>query len=407
MTKQLESALSKQKKQTKREVLQIAGSLGIPIGGSRKVEVPGRNGYVYVRLRDNANEVIQAFNNKVSPAYNLPVIVERQGGRYVVVSVDTLRYQNNWNSFAPFLPRHGATHAFGSGDPVWVDTQQFMPMLVIPSGTDGGPNVVVSSYILQRANGTWLNISDQGTSSFAPYLPTGSSAVMGLVYMDAGTGYAGFVINSGSHFSNSVTGSSAIVPYLPVLSNPNYIPLAGIRLVSGTTSIKWDNIYDTRQFLHTQPTGTGGSSPAASQYFAIASSDYTETTISGATPAPLYFNTELVDDNDIVSLAGDNLSLIFNQAGWYSVNLVIQYAVNGGSAASGDGVFNIEINNTGAFDNAFLDVYVKAGEIHNYNNVFMNCSVDMEINDEISVEVSKTSGDDVNALIQEIRIQKL
>ena len=117
------------------------------------VEVPNRNSFVYVRLRDNQNEVIQAYNNKVAASYNLPVVVERQNNRYVVVGVDTLRYQNNWNSFAPFLPIHGNAHSFnpetgGGGDVVWVYPRQFMPALIIPSGTNGGPNVFFAPYTL-------------------------------------------------------------------------------------------------------------------------------------------------------------------------------------------------------------------------------------------------------------------
>jgi hypothetical protein len=135
MTKRLKDALKKQKKSTRQSKLQISGSLGIPIGGQKLVEVPNRNSFVYVKLRDNQNEVIQAFNNKVAPSYGLPVIVERQHNRYVVLDVDTIRYQNDWNSFAPYLPRHGNTHSFntesgGGGDIVWVHNRQFMPFLL-------------------------------------------------------------------------------------------------------------------------------------------------------------------------------------------------------------------------------------------------------------------------------------
>ncbi|MEM4722087.1 MAG: hypothetical protein QXT73_08525, partial [Candidatus Methanomethylicaceae archaeon] len=50
-----------EKKENRRYI--IPGVLGISIGGRRYVEVPNRPGYVYVRLRQSQNELIQAFNN--------------------------------------------------------------------------------------------------------------------------------------------------------------------------------------------------------------------------------------------------------------------------------------------------------------------------------------------------------
>jgi hypothetical protein len=262
MTKKLVQALKRQKKQSKQEVLQLAGSLGIPMGGQKRVEVPNRNSFVYVRLRDNQNEVIQAFNNKVAASYGLPIIVERQGSRYTVVGVDTLRYQNNWNSYSPYLARHGNTHSFstengGGGDIVWTYIRQFMPALIMPSGSTGGPNAILNAYTLKNSDGTWKYIGVTGTPSFLPYKPTGTLAVMTLVYLDSQSGNPYLTVGS-SYFSASITGSAQIVPYIPTLSDPNAIPLAAVRLVSGTSFIGWDNIYDARQFIHTTPTGTGG-----------------------------------------------------------------------------------------------------------------------------------------------------
>lgn len=265
MTRKLKDALKKQKKTTKKQIPQIYGMLGIPINGAKTVEVANRNSYVYVRLRNNQSEVIQAFNNKVSPAYNLPVIVERQGNRYTVVSVDTERYENNWNSFAPFLPRHGNTHSFdiesgGAGDIVWVHSRQFMPMLTLPSGSTGGSNVVVASYTLKNDDNTWKYVGNTGTPSITPYNPTSpTGAVMVLVYLDIASGNPMLIAGTGTVFSNTLTGTNQIVPYIPSLTNPaTQIPLGAVRLVTGTSRISWDNIYDVRQFLHGVPTGSGG-----------------------------------------------------------------------------------------------------------------------------------------------------
>jgi hypothetical protein len=450
MTKKLYDALSKKDKQSKPK--EILGLLGIPLNGRKYVEVPNRGGFVYVRLRDNQNEVIQAYNNKVSPVYDLAVVVVWEGGRNVVKSVDTQRYGNiQGNNYSAYLPRHGNSHSFnkaagGGGDIVWVDSQQIMPLLAMPSGTYGGPNVYIAPMVFRNVEtGVWMYMGNTGTQSFLPYIPNGSDACMALVYMDVLTGNPGIVVNSGTYFSNALTGTNEILPYIPQITNPNWIPDAAIRLVTGTSAIGWDNIYDVRQFVPHQPTGTtfffqsegiplgtastlnvvgtnygltisgstarlfitGSIGGGAGGQFAVVSSDYTESVLTGTSPVPLYFNAELVDDDDLVSLAGDNLSIVFNQDGWYSVNLVVQYAVDDGNSLAADGYFNIEINNTGASDNAYLDVYTKTGEVHNYNNKFMNCTVDMTANDEISIEVENHTGYNLNILIQELRVQKL
>lgn len=265
MTKKLQLALEAQKQQTKQEVPQIAGVLGIPLNGQKRVEVPGRNSYVFVRLRSNQSEVVQAFNNKVSPAYNLPVLVERDGNRYVVASVDTKRYENNWNSQSAFLPRHGNTHSFdiesgGGGDIVWVYPRQITPILAMPSGSSGAGNVIINPYILRNNDGTWRHVGNTGTANITQYNPTGSNdAIIALIYLDALSGNPYLLINSGTVFSNTITGSSQLVSYIPAITNQaTQIPLAAIRLITGTRQISWDNIYDVRQFLHTIPTGSGG-----------------------------------------------------------------------------------------------------------------------------------------------------
>lgn len=261
MSKKLLKAVKQQKKQSEPSKLQILGTLGVPLGGQRLVEVPNRNSFVYVQLRSNQNEVIQAFNNKVSPSYGLPVIVQREGTRYIVLGVDTQRYQSNWNSFSSYLPRHGNTHSFepetgGGGDVTFVFSKQFMPLLSIPSGSLGGPNVIISPYTLKMDNGTWKYVGNTGTASLLQYIPTGSNAVMVLIYIDADTGNPGLVVGSGAYFANTITGAAGVVPFIPQISNPNWIPDAAIRLVTGTATIGWDNIYDVRQFLRYSPTGT-------------------------------------------------------------------------------------------------------------------------------------------------------
>jgi hypothetical protein len=238
----------------------IGGKLGLPIDGTRQVNVPNRPGFVYVRLRDDLSETVQAFNETVSPVYDLPVQVEFRNNRYVVIGRDVDRY-NSWGSNSPYLPSHGSQHSllanqFGGGDPVWVDGRQMMPGAVYPSGTSGGPNVLVSEFLFRNKLGNWLYVGNTGTVDLNSLRPNGSNARMVLVCLDYTSG--GFVLLTGTTFSASLTGTNQIWPYVPS-SNLDQVPLAAVRIVSGTTSIGWDNIYDARQWIDSGfPTGTSG-----------------------------------------------------------------------------------------------------------------------------------------------------
>lgn len=263
-TRNLIKALKTQKSKTQQTIVEIYGTLGIPLNGQKLVDVPERSNYVYVRLRDNQNEVVQAFNNTVATSYDLPVIVNREGDRYTVMGLNTARYQNTWNVVAPYLPNHGNSHSFsdsGGGDVSWIFSRQFMPNLVYPSSVFSGTNLQIAGCNLYN-QGVWKYVGNTGTPSPLPYLPTGSS-IMALLYMDATTGNPGWIVGSGSYFSSLITGSADVVPYIPALTDASrQIPLAGVRLTPMSTgSISWDNIYDARQWLHATPSGTssGGS----------------------------------------------------------------------------------------------------------------------------------------------------
>lgn len=262
MEKNLFNSVQQLKESTDEVVLY--GSLGIPLSGSRIVEVPSRSGFVYVRLRDSTSEVIQAQNDAVSPVYDLPVTLVRRGNKYAIKGRDAERY-SNWGSFSSFVPRHAEQHSFnpsqgGAGDVVFVYGNQFMPLLTMPSGSNGAGGVILDAYNFQNSSLGWRYLGNTGTASLLNYKPTGSSAVMVLVYLDTVSGNPGFIVGSGSYFSNGITGTAEITPYIPAISNSNWLPSAAIRLVSGTSAIGWDNIYDTKQYYSTPSTGSASSS---------------------------------------------------------------------------------------------------------------------------------------------------
>jgi hypothetical protein len=250
-----------------KRVREYSGILGLPTS-TKTVNVPSRNGYVYVRLRDNESEIIQAYNEEVSPVWNLPVIVIRQGAGWRVKGRDIERY-SDWGSGAAFLPEHHYQHEFNplapGGDVVFVYPQAFIPMLITPSGTNGGPNVVMQAYNFKKDSGDWLQAGITGTQSLLVYKPTDNQARVALVYLNRSTGNPGLLINSGSSVAANITGTHDLLQYIPDLPTTDYEPLAMARLVSGTESIDWANLYDVRQFFGATASGTGDSTnPAGS-----------------------------------------------------------------------------------------------------------------------------------------------
>lgn len=259
--RKLIKALQDQKSKTQQTIQEYYGTLGIKLNGEQLVNVPGRSNYVYVKMRDNQNEVIQAFNNTVATSYDLPVILRREGTRYSVLGVNTARYQNTWNVVAPYLPNHGNTHSFsdsGGGDISWMFSRQFMPALVYPTSVTTGTNVFVGGYNLLTASNVWKYVGNTGTLDLLSYKPTGSmQSQMVLIYLDTVTGNPGVLTSTGSYLYNYITGSAQVLPYIPAPSLPSsQIPLAGVRLDTGTMSISWDNLYDIRQWIHATPSGT-------------------------------------------------------------------------------------------------------------------------------------------------------
>lgn len=262
MNKKLQNSLEKYNKVKEDAVVPISGTLGIPLSGRKLVEVPNRSGFVYVKLKDNTSEVIQAYNSTVSNTYDLPVLVVRQNNIYTVMGRNLDLYRN-WGN-VPYLPKHGGQHSFNpelsmGADITWIYSQQIMPLLGYPSGTDGSPRLSIAPYIIRDLSGNWKYVGNTGTISTTPYNPTtGSRAVMGLVYLDTVSGNPFLLINSGTYISESLTGTNQIASYIPQLTNPNHLPITAFRLLSGTSSLTWNNLYDVRPFLQVIPTGSSG-----------------------------------------------------------------------------------------------------------------------------------------------------
>jgi hypothetical protein len=233
--------------------IQIPGILGFMLNGANTVEVPTRMGFVYVRLRNSTSEVIQAYNDQVAPVYGLPVLVVRDEvdtSKYRILGRDVGVYQN-WGSSSSYLPKHGHSHSFipeegGGGDVVWTYSRQIMPLAAYPSGSAGSNGVIIKPSTYYQDD-TWKYAGNTGSPDLLAYKPTDNKAKMVLLYMDSNGNPQ--VQDTVTTFAESITGTAGILQFIPKVSSTYTVPIAGIRLVSGTQTILWDNIYDLRPFI--------------------------------------------------------------------------------------------------------------------------------------------------------------
>lgn len=272
----------------KKEDVELPGEMGAYIRGKRTIEVPDRPHYVYVRLRTNLSEIVQAYNDKLSPSFRLPVILKRDGNKYTVDRTDNNRY-GNWENENKYVARHGSTHSFdleGSrmgADPVWIFPSQFMPSLVSPFGVRGAQNAFIYPYSFVK-DGSWKYSGNTGTPSLTDYNPASGTAVV-LIGIDSESGNPALFASTGTYIPTTVTGTAELLPYVPLFDGTRYIPLSFAALQSGTFSVGWNTLHDIRQLA-----GSAGSTSTASiqhnslgglqggvsgSYYHLSSVDYT------------------------------------------------------------------------------------------------------------------------------------
>lgn len=323
-------ALNQQRQRTEPKNPLLYGTLGITLNGQTVVEVPDRASFVYVQLRSTSYEVIQAFNQVVSPVYGLPVILQWQGNRYIIVSRDTLRY-SNWIDSSAYLPRHASTHERegSAGDVVFVSQEQFLPLMPMPSGSNGNKQIVVGHYNLMTATGTFQYFATQPTVDLTVWKPTSpTGAVMVLVMMDGNNGNLTYAVGSGSVFGNWLTGSPDVLPFVPPVTDiSRYLPIAAVRLITGTTNLSWDNIYDVRPiFGATRSVNIGGGGGGTTAGLA-----------SGT--APIWLN------NGVFVATGTQINLLGSSFTITSSGTEIELTIAGGGGGGTSGSLLLDTSN--------------------------------------------------------------
>lgn len=182
--------------------IRISGMLGTIINGVYVIHVPSRPGFVWVRLRNSSNEIIQAYSSLVSPIYDLPVIVERDPldpTRYNIIGRDVGRY-DSW----------GVANSPAYTNPVYVTTYY-------PDYYNGGVFVAATGTSIDF--GENLSVTVTGSVIFVSAVDTSHVAV----YDDATFKATGTAINFGSNLNVVVTGSMVFVSAIDTVNGSHVI----------------------------------------------------------------------------------------------------------------------------------------------------------------------------------------
>ncbi|KKK91745.1 hypothetical protein LCGC14_2709870, partial [marine sediment metagenome] len=189
--KRLEGALRDVLDTKADRVKHVSASLGAYIDGVQMITVPGRDDFVWCRIRGSTSELVQAFNDTVGHHWDLPILIYRDPEApafWKVFGRDANRYED-WNSKS-YLPPHGRSHSFTGkegADPVWVAKRQYMPMLPRPVTTGSMAVFIESDFYYFDGQYHWWPGS--GTTDLTSFKPTGAfNARFVTVYIDGDTG---------------------------------------------------------------------------------------------------------------------------------------------------------------------------------------------------------------------------
>ncbi len=266
-----------------RKVERIPGFLGTFVDGEKTVRVPDRKDFVFVRLRMDQSEVIEAFNDQVGDQFGIPVTVIRDESAprfYRVISREIDTYQD-WGS--PYLVNHAEQHMFAGGtgtvasDVVWVYRRAFVPLGVSPNGTMTA-NVASDYYIWDN---TVKHFGPTGTVDFSNIRDSLGifEARFVTVFLNGDTSELNYL--TGEIFDNTVVVTDP-TEFISVPGANEGIPLAAIYLFNSMTQVLWKDIFDIRQIIQSVGGSGGGSGVNWANVIIVAVSGGDHTTITAA-----------------------------------------------------------------------------------------------------------------------------
>jgi hypothetical protein len=232
------------------------GLLGDGLGN---VDVPGREGYSYVRPDRSSNKILEIFNKRVFSADGTPVLIGEipwQPGLSQCLDIDWDTYLTvGWPNRFAGIAQHGDTHVWRDGfigeDPFSVYRRQIFDLRCEPIGS-GTTSVIVTPYGLNDA-GTLKTWPGSPGIDLAPAIPSATGTIRNaLVYWDYSgeTLYGTLGVATGT--LDTVTETS--IPPKPV-EPIGSIPSAYVQLQGGQAQITETDIKDARPLFSTPTPG--------------------------------------------------------------------------------------------------------------------------------------------------------
>ncbi len=236
--------------------LRFEALIGDGTGGDPRV--PNKLNYVFVR-RTGRGVIEECLNTRVAARNDLPVIVGYSHELPAVLQVLAGKWERiaELGSYA-YMPSHHQAHEFqnefGGDDVTWIQSQQLLPLLAQPTSPESMTVTVYEGLYPWLAG--WHYFDGDVSPSFVGSVP-------GI----AGEGRYSLLSIDGATETLQITDGITFPAWLPPVDYEDMIPgppagaipIVAVFLLSGTTEISWDIMWDARLFA--QPTG-GSVTPA-------------------------------------------------------------------------------------------------------------------------------------------------
>lgn len=273
----------------KREPLPLRFEALIGDGTGGDPRVPDKPNYVYVR-RIGRGVIEECLNTRVAARNDLPVIVGFSHEMPHTLQVLAGKWEriSELGSYAYTAPHHQShehLNEYGGDDVVWVQGQQIVPLLAIPRNPEDMYLTVYAGMYPWGSSWHWF---EEATSpDFTASVPgIAGQARYTLLSIDGAT--ETLQLTDGAIFAEALPPPEFedMIPACPT----GAVPIAAVALVSTTTSIGWDILWDCRMFAG----ASGGSlTPAPHSLLDVVVHDDTDTQaptqgsliVGNATPA--------------------------------------------------------------------------------------------------------------------------
>ena len=210
------------------------------------IDVPGRPGYVYVRIVTGGNSVTvdEAYNEGAMRNPNIMIRMERRArAGLVIIGAESSSAVAVLGDRAPSATVPPHSHAIASGNPDMVEGLRFVPGVIRLSDLGG---LYVYAEPFQYDGGYWpggnLALTPPGTSNMQAWCAVAFNPADGTLAQFTGAEYALPVLLGGSELAQ-------------VAITPGFIPLGGVVLQNGQTAITGAEVWGDLRYHFAQAGG--------------------------------------------------------------------------------------------------------------------------------------------------------